>query len=87
MNRLAWYSVDENASDTEVEALCRTVLRVLWPHLVWFERDVAGLADEADTAPAVACCRDFGHDHGSAGASPTLCAWSRAGTTITWTPR
>src|SRR4051812_17036738 len=48
------YTMAEAASESEREAVCRAVLRALWPHLWWVDIDMAGLAADPRTAPAVA---------------------------------
>lgn len=53
------YTIAEEASTTERDAVCRAVLRVVWSHLAWFDIDLAGLGVDASTTAAVARLQQF----------------------------
>lgn len=47
------YTIAENSSEPEPDAVCRAALRVLWPDLLWLDIDMAALPGDARTDAAV----------------------------------
>ncbi|MGO4604593.1 hypothetical protein [Terrabacter sp. 2YAF2] len=48
------FTVQGDATDSEVASVCRAARRALWEDLAWLEVDLAGLDDDLDCAEAVA---------------------------------
>ena len=50
----AIFTVEEQATEEEVAAVCKAALFALWDDLAWLEVDLLGLDDDPDCAEAVA---------------------------------
>lgn len=55
----ASFGVSDAASPAEAQAVASAALRVLWADLAWFDIDLTGLLDAAETADAASALREY----------------------------
>ena len=52
-------TVADGAGPADVDAVCRAVLTTVWTRLSWFELDLRGLTERAETASAAATLEPY----------------------------